>query len=81
MICTGEFTKDALMNEGEEVYSPYYLASRTDEKPPEMQLGKNSSVYTFTESFGKLARKLRGITGANTSDLITIDGGPHTLWW
>lgn len=41
-------------------------------------LGAGSSVYSFTSSFGRLARTLEH---TESTQLITIDGGPHTLWW
>lgn len=45
----------------------------------ELRLGPGSSIYSFTKSFETLSTRLN--TGNDNSRLITIDGGPHTLWW
>ena len=43
----------------------------------ERRLGRGSSVYSFTHAFDGPARVIR----ERPLDTITIDGGPHTLWW
>jgi len=49
------------------------------EKLPEHQrLGEATSIYSFTESFKEKA--VHAIV-ENPEKVITIDGGPHTLWW
>jgi hypothetical protein len=55
-------------------------------------LGSSSSVFTFTKAFNHLAKYLMALhrkqgdqnngDGENAmSRTITLDGGPHTLWW
>jgi hypothetical protein len=49
------------------------------EKLPEHQrLNEDISIYSFTDSFRE--RAVPSII-ENPSSTITIDGGPHTLWW
>ena len=40
-------------------------------------LGPGSSVYSFTVAFQTAARDI----AAHPASHITLDGGPHTLWW
>ena len=40
-------------------------------------LGPGSSIYSFTKSFHNAVNSIV----AHPSTHITIDGGPHTLWW
>lgn len=40
-------------------------------------LGPGSSIYSFTKSFHNA---VKGIM-AHPSTHVTVDGGPHTLWW
>ena len=55
----------------------------------ELLLGRDSSIYTFTRAFQELAFDIQQgwqssepkSGKARNSNLITIDGGPHTLWW
>lgn len=49
----------------------------------ERLLGSASSVYTFTRFYRDLAAQLEeeGHLEAVAQSLITVDGGPHTLWW
>lgn len=46
----------------------------------EPQLGPGSSLNTFTRAFRALEEALEKAPEDN-SQKITIDGGPHTLWW
>lgn len=49
----------------------------------EHQLGSQSSIYSFTRAFRDLTGALvrEGSIEAVAQALITVDGGPHTLWW
>lgn len=49
----------------------------------EKLLGSQSSVFSFTRSFKELSAELdgEGHIEAVAQALITVDGGPHTLWW
>lgn len=47
--------------------------------PGEKRLGSASSIYTFTSAFQQLANDISN--DLSQKQLITIDGGPHTLWW
>ena len=44
----------------------------------EVRLGPGSSIFSFTNAFDTLAKE---VMDSSAQDLITIDGGPHTLWW
>lgn len=72
----GEFTESEIPHEGEESSEDPEPGRRRGEK----LLGKGSSIYTFTRSFNPLARELTKHPDRKAS-LVTIDGGPHTLWW
>jgi hypothetical protein len=77
--CTGEFSRTALGYEGsgagDAVWEGVGRADRL--------LGSQSSVYSFTRSFRELASELtaEGHIEAVAQALLTVDGGPHTLWW
>ena len=71
----GEFTTNAIAHEGEEDSINIPLL----EGRKEILLGKGSSVYTFTNSFAGLSRELE--RDKSKHDYVTVDGGPHTLWW
>ena len=45
----------------------------------ERLLGPRSSIYSFTVSFREIAIQLT--RHPQEAPFITIDGGPHTLWW
>jgi hypothetical protein len=51
----------------------------TNFKPGEKRLGSASSIYTFTSAFQQIANDISN--DPSNKPLITIDGGPHTLWW
>lgn len=70
----GEFTTNALPREGS-FPKPYddILQEGIDGL-----IGSESSIYSFTSSFNDATRS---ITHESSSDLVAIDGGPHTLWW
>lgn len=40
------------------------------------RIGPETSIYSLTAAFKKAAQDIQ-----QEHDLITIDGGPHTLWW
>ena len=40
------------------------------------RIGPDTSIYSFTAAFQPAASAI-----LQNHDLITIDGGPHTLWW
>lgn len=53
-------------------------------------LGSATSIYSFTRAFSRFAHTLalrdsihtnQGVDTDSVSPLITVDGGPHTLWW
>lgn len=85
----GEFSRTALRYEGS--------SGRSEDKvddaaggwePPahshnEKLLGSQSSVFSFTRAFKKFSHELNAHRDieAVAESLITIDGGPHTLWW
>lgn len=85
---TGEFSKTALLYEGSGPPSSALSASAGDGvwegvSRGEKLLGSQSSVLTFTKAFRELAAALQDEADveAVTQSLITVDGGPHTLWW
>ena len=41
------------------------------------ELSDQSSIFSFTNSFVTATREIF----AHPDKLITVDGGPHTLWW
>lgn len=45
--------------------------------PTSRLLGPGSSIYSFTKSFQTAVRDI----AAHPATHITLDGGPHTLWW
>ncbi len=47
-------------------------------KRGEKLLGSGSSILSFTSAFASFAHTL---SHEDHEDMITIDGGPHTLWW
>jgi hypothetical protein len=49
----------------------------------EKLLGSQSSVFSFTRYFRELAAELEqeGHLDSVAQSLLTVDGGPHTLWW
>jgi len=49
----------------------------------ERLLGSASSVYSFTKSFRDISVVLAEEYDVvrTTGSVITVDGGPHTLWW
>ena len=49
----------------------------------EKLLGSMSSIFSFTRAFKDIANMLaeEGEADVVAQSLITIDGGPHTLWW
>ena len=75
ILFTGEFVRAALPHEGEED------ESEADYHGRERLLGKGSTIYSFTRSFHPLAKELASHADLTRKQLITIDGGPHTLWW
>ena len=66
----GEFTTQALLPEG-------YPLSKEDSRRREGGISPDSSIFSFTNSFDMATREI----AAHQDRLITIDGGPHTLWW
>ena len=52
----------------------------TSEMAPEEMLGTHTSLYSFTHHFDAAARKILQ-EGSLSNQIVTIDGGPHTLWW
>jgi len=63
----GEFTTDPLPDEN----------PLTCKHPQQCRLGREISIYSFTKMFAKAVREIR----KKPTEVITIDGGPHTLWW
>lgn len=63
----------AMAHEGEETRLP-------GDGRREALIGKDTSIYSFTNYFTALSRSLDNEEGS-PKDKITIDGGPHTLWW
>jgi hypothetical protein len=71
----GEFSFDAIPHEGD--------VSDTQSQqhhPREKLIGATTSIYSFTNSFTLLSKKLTENKESNNK-LVTIDGGPHTFWW
>jgi len=87
---TGEFSRTALLYEGS---GPAGTAEGSREKETagvwegvgrgEKLLGTQSSIFTFTKAFRELAGALEDEAEVESvaQALVTIDGGPHTLWW
>eukprot|EP01039_Chlorochromonas_danica_P003690 gene3690-4037_t len=71
----GEFNQGSMSHEEEEDGSTS-LQSAT-----KRLLGPSSSIYSFTMAFRRLAHILTHSEAEKAQKLITIDGGPHTLWW
>lgn len=50
--------------------------------PESQRLGKYTSIFSFTSSFDEAAHEIaHRHDGGIRSQVITVDGGPHTLWW
>lgn len=79
-FCVGEFTTSAIGHEGG---SEHMETNMEGARNGERLLGSKSSIFTFTSSFADISRELGGgaVSESDKSELITIDGGPHTLWW
>lgn len=83
----GEFARHKLPYEGHGVVHPNTPTVETAViegiTRSERLLGSMSSVYSFTKAFRDislvLAEEYESESTAN--NVITIDGGPHTLWW
>lgn len=71
----GEFTFDAIPHEGDAADT-----QALQHRPREKLIGSVTSLYSFTNSFGLLSKKLTE-SKESGSKLVTIDGGPHTFWW
>lgn len=71
----GEFTTTALQPEGEE--NNRGRDGRFHGHKEEYQLSPHSSIFSYTNSFDAATRDIYH----NPEHIITIDGGPHTLWW
>lgn len=80
---TGEFSRTALGYEGSGAGSEGGEAVWEGVGRAERLLGSQSSVYSFTRSFREMASELtaEGDVEAVAQALVTVDGGPHTLWW
>jgi hypothetical protein len=53
-----------------------------DKMPPSQMLGERTSLYSFTSYFDAAAAEILSRRSSGQSQqAITIDGGPHTLWW
>lgn len=72
-LTRGEFTFVSMQEETETAITMDMMKSRFYMK----RLGSASSVYTFTQEFDGAAK----VIAAHPSTRITMDGGPHTLWW
>ena len=50
---------------------------------PDKLIGEGTSVHTYTDTFTSASQQIEADvdTGSGMSSSITIDGGPHTLWW
>ena len=66
----GEFTTQPLVLEG-------YPPDKPDTRRRELGLSDYTSIFSFTNAFDMATREI----SAHQDRLITIDGGPHTLWW
>jgi hypothetical protein len=81
----GEFTTHVMQREGDfpsEYNDPLpRLLAAVDPSSVhnEKLLGSESSIYSFTGSFNEATRSI-ALQPAKQG-VITIDGGPHTLWW
>jgi hypothetical protein len=56
----------------------------TDEyMTPDKLIGESTSVHTYTDTFTSASQQIDADfdAGSGKSSSITIDGGPHTLWW
>jgi hypothetical protein len=42
-----------------------------------MRIGERSSIFTYTRHFNKATHKIQEYP----LDAVTVDGGPHILWW
>ena len=63
----GEFTTTALLPD-----------THADQSAKQNKmLGPESSIYSFTNAFDIATREI----SAHPDRIVTIDGGPHTLWW
>ena len=41
------------------------------------RISGDTSIFTYTRSFDRAVSRIQ----EHPHDVITIDGGPHTLWW
>ena len=64
----GEFTTAHLSPEDRQ---------RDQNQRGDRELSDQSSIFSFTNSFVTATREIF----AHPEKLITVDGGPHTLWW
>ena len=70
----GEFTKNALIPEPLPLEK---LSNPVRGHGMEYKLSKHTSLYGFTNAFNNAINDIQ----ERPSDVITIDGGPHTFWW
>ena len=71
----GEFTTSEMLHEDED------MALVDGHRRHEVLIGKETSPYSFTSSFAPLSSFLEHHSDSSDRNVITIDGGPHTLWW
>ena len=71
----GEFVRGPMQHEGEDELPQEFMQQLP---PHEKLIGKGTSIFSFTSAFHQLANQL---ANGREKDLVTIDGGPHTLWW
>jgi hypothetical protein len=86
IVATGEFSRTALGYEGSGAGSGWAAATEAVWEGvgrADRLLGSQSSVYSFTRSFRELASELtaEGDIESVAQALLSVDGGPHTLWW
>lgn len=78
----GEFSTTSLLHEGSDAAMDAGNEFVEGVGRGERLLGPRSSIYSFTVSFREIAIQLtRQQLQEDAVPFITIDGGPHTLWW
>lgn len=89
LYTAGEFSRTALLYEGSGPTTNTEGTANAEGgvwegvSRGEKLLGTASSILTFTKAFRDLAAVLQDESEVEevAQTLVTIDGGPHTLWW
>eukprot|EP00605_Chrysophyceae_sp_TOSAG23-4_P001429 GSChrysophyteH1.ASY1.ANO1.1557.1 assembled CDS len=73
----GEFTTEYLPREDIDTMGEDIIPEIPHKHKETMRLGNGTSISSFTQNFAGLVNDI----AKQPLSRITIDGGPHTLWW